>query len=87
MVRILILLLLIYLGYRFFIWMRHLPNRILSHGFRKGPRAPDKRNVIDEMKACAHCGTYQPARSAFQKNGLYFCNRECHEAYRREVKS
>jgi len=45
------------------------------------PSSSNPVNVIDEMRPCATCGTYAPSRHAYQKNGLYFCNRECHEIY------
>jgi hypothetical protein len=81
MIRILLLIFLIYLFYRFLAWFRDIPKKSSPSARNKSRPAPAKKPVIDEMKACAQCGTYQPARSAFQKNGLYFCNYECHEAY------
>ncbi|HCU25271.1 MAG TPA: hypothetical protein DF383_09650 [Deltaproteobacteria bacterium] len=43
------------------------------------PRRPPQ--VIDEMKPCPACGTFNPTRLAFPQKNLYFCNRRCHEAY------
>ncbi len=48
------------------------------------PSGPPK--VIDEMKPCPACGTFNPTRLAYEKKGLYFCEKRCHEAYIRGEK-
>jgi len=83
--RLLFFLILIYLAIRFVLRIFSGPLRAFRAGMSTGPRgAPkpaDPSKVIDEMRPCAACGTYAPSRHAYQKNGLYFCNRECHEIY------
>jgi len=37
--------------------------------------------IIDEMKRCPTCGTYNPTRLAYRKKDLYFCNDRCHEDF------
>jgi YHS domain-containing protein len=50
---------------------------------KAGPAA-----VIDEMRRCPVCGTYNPTRLAYRKKELYFCNERCHEDFiRREQAS
>jgi len=52
-------------------------------GQKAGAFSPKKSatGVIDEMVPCAFCATYNPARQALEKKGLYFCNEQCHEAF------
>ena len=56
---------------------------------RAQPRPPGGApKVVDEMKPCPQCGTYNPTRLAYVKNELYFCDQRCHEAFvRRESRS
>ncbi len=42
---------------------------------------PPPPRVVDEMKPCPTCGTFNPTRLAYEKKGLYFCDERCHEAY------
>lgn len=47
-----------------------------------GPMGPvGSSGVIDEMKRCPTCGTYNPTRLAYRKKDLYFCNARCHEDF------
>jgi hypothetical protein len=90
MLRIIILIALVYLT------LRWLTRRKRSDGpsfqFRSPPNfsrsappspGPSPR-PIDEMKPCAVCGTYIPARLAWRKNELYFCGERCQEAFSRQ---
>lgn len=45
------------------------------------PQGPAGSGVIDEMKRCPTCGTYNPTRLAYRKKDLYFCNDRCHEDF------
>lgn len=46
------------------------------------PQSPaGSGGVIDEMKRCPTCGTYNPTRLAYRKKDLYFCNDRCHEDF------
>lgn len=89
-----IILILMYLLYRsvrpgrpwLLPWIIGRLQRKLSHKMYQAhqpntqrPQNPEK--IIDEMKACPQCGTYNLSQIALVKKGLYFCNRECHEAY------
>jgi len=49
-----------------------------ANGERRPPPPP---RVVDEMKPCPACGTFNPTRLAYEKKGLYFCDERCHEAY------
>lgn len=49
-------------------------------------RVRDGAKVIDEMMPCAACGTFHPSLQSYRKKGLYFCNRQCHEAYQAAAK-
>lgn len=53
---------------------------------RPGPSPSGPPKVIDEMKPCPACGTFNPTRLAYEKKGLYFCEKRCHEAYIRGEK-
>lgn len=90
MIRFLILVAIIYLLLR-----------LVSRFFSKAKQGPKFRarsvpraagsgsgptKVIDEMKACPQCGTFNPTRLAYEKKGLYFCEARCHEAYIRGEK-
>jgi len=86
MTRILILFLLVYLLIRLFIWLRNR-TRFFFQGLGSRSRPQGNSRVIDEMKACPQCGTYNPTRSALAKKGLYFCNKRCHEAYEKREAS
>lgn len=47
-----------------------------------GPSGPmGSSGVIDEMKRCPTCGTYNPTRLGYRKKDLYFCNARCHEDF------
>ena len=83
MLRIILLLILLYLLYRVAkgVW------RIFStlHSAKKGSRFQrPSPPVMDQMKPCAHCGTYVPSKIAVQEKGLYFCDRRCQKAHQRE---
>ncbi|HKY63684.1 MAG TPA: hypothetical protein VJR29_09715 [bacterium] len=47
----------------------------------KPSTGPAGSGVIDEMKRCPTCGTYNPTRLAYRKKDLYFCNDRCHEDF------
>ena len=93
MLRFLFLVLLVYYLLR---WLRGLlPKPRLRP--RQGPQNPpgpmgrppsSQPKVIDEMKPCPACGTFNPTRLAYEKKGLYFCDQRCHEAFiRGEIKT
>lgn len=85
MLRIIFLLLLLYLAFRLIRWFRKM-SRLFSQ-----PSGPGERNkfgygptqktppakIVDEMKPCAHCGTFTPSRLALKNKGLYFCSEQC----------
>jgi hypothetical protein len=49
---------------------------------RSGSSSPSgSGGVIDEMKRCPTCGTYNPTRLAYRKKDLYFCSQRCHEDF------
>lgn len=91
----LILLVLIYLLYRslrpgrpwFQVWLQNKLREKAAgtfYGTSRGTSAPPKTGkVIDEMKACPNCGTYNPSQLAYVQKDLYFCNRECHASYQK----
>ena len=76
--------------------------RMLTRMFSKAPKSggfraqkpPPRRDrpppgpprIVDEMKPCPSCGTFNPTRLAYEKKGLYFCDQRCHEAYIRGEK-
>ena len=81
MVRIIIFLILLYLVYRIWVWLRRLPNKLFGAQATQGRSARGPGRVLDEMKPCPQCGTYNPTQMAAQYKGLYFCDQRCHEAY------
>ncbi len=95
MLRIILLIVLLYILYRLIFvtsgGLKKLLKNFFStpekHPYSPGTKIPDRERVIDEMKSCPQCGTYNPARTAFRSKelyGLYFCNERCHEAYLKE---
>lgn len=76
MIRLIVFFLLLYLAFR-------LLRRILRPGRLKRPfpGAGSSGPVIDQMKPCAHCGTFVPSRQALEKKGLYFCDGRCLKKY------
>ena len=89
------------LRFLIFVAIIYLLLRLLGRLFSKAKHGPKFRprtapraagpgsgsaKVIDEMKACPHCGTFNPTRLAYEKKVLYFCEARCHEAYIRGEK-
>jgi hypothetical protein len=86
MLRLILLIVIVYYLTRYLVdFVRRHSRSTPKMNFRKGPRpspqGPPNLRVVDEMKPCAQCGTYIPFRQAFQKNELYFCDQQCHEAF------
>ncbi len=86
MIRLLLLLIIFFLVIRVLFRIFSGPWKAFKKGVFAGggnleggdPRAGP---VVDEMRACAQCGTYTPSRNAYRKKTLYFCNKQCHEAF------
>lgn len=77
MLRFLLFLFILYLIYKVF--------QKLMGGPKKVSGSPGGKKVIDQMKACPQCGTYNPSRQAYAYKGLYFCDRQCLKAYQKEA--
>ncbi|MFO1463508.1 MAG: hypothetical protein U1F66_06995 [bacterium] len=83
MLRLLILALFVYFVLRLIRRLLLRPASKARGGWQApsgGPARPPPK-VIDEMKPCPACGTFNPTRLAYEKKGLYFCDQRCHEAY------
>jgi len=75
MLRILLILICIYILYKVLIPSK----KGKKSRFRVvPPSAPHSQSlVVDEMKRCPSCGTFNPKSHALQFHGEYFCSEEC----------
>jgi hypothetical protein len=80
MLRIILLIILVYYLVRFLSNYVQRAVKPQSKGRAQTPTSSSNK-VIDEMTPCAFCRTFLPTRLAIEKNKLYFCSEQCHEAY------
>ena len=84
MVRILLFILCIYIVYRLLVPSKKDGSKKKSR-FRvvypppPSQSPPSQSLVVDEMKRCPSCGTFNPKSHALLFHGEYFCNEECKE--------
>lgn len=82
MIRFLILLLLIFLGYTLFDMIRR---SLTGQGGREKP--PEKTRLGEDMVRDPHCGTYIPVGDAvsarIEGETHHFCSKECRDAYKK----
>jgi len=82
MIRFLIFLLLIFLGYTLFDMIRR---SLTGQGRREKP--PQKTRLGEDMVRDPHCGTYLPVSDAvsarIEGKTHYFCSKECRDAYKK----
>lgn len=83
MLRIFLFFLCLYIFYLLFFSKRD-PKKGKKQKFRVfhgGPPPPSEEQnlIVDEMKRCPSCGTFNPKSHAVKFQGEYFCNEECRE--------
>ena len=84
MLRILFFILCLYIFYLLFFSKKKDDKKSRKQRFRvvyppPDSNPPSQNLIVDEMKRCPACGTFNPKSHAVESHGEYFCNEECRD--------